>query len=98
MAWTNGGGALLDLELEVSPPFVALSYALHCRWPSAAGGGVVPSAALAWIPAKTTIAILSSSLTSIEPLIVGDYCVELETLQDDLAPSGVRFGGRYDIP
>jgi hypothetical protein len=98
VAWTNGGGALLDLELEVSPPFATLSYEMHCRWPSAVGSGVVPSAALAWIPAKTTIARLSSSLTSIEPLTVGDYCVDLETLQDDLAPSGVTFGGRYDIP
>jgi hypothetical protein len=98
LVWTNGSGALLELQIRASPLFSATSYDLRCRWPSADGAGVVPSAALAWIPKETTFIVLSSSLISDESVTIGEWWVELETVQDNQAPGGASFGGRYDLP
>jgi hypothetical protein len=98
VTWTNGSGALLELAIDATPAFSGTSYELRCRWRSADGAGVVPSAALVWVATLTSRCTVSSSLTSIDPVSVGDTCVDLETVQDGLAPSGARFGGRYDIP
>jgi hypothetical protein len=97
-SWTGGAdGTFMELAIDGSAPFSASSAELRCRYPSADGAGVVPAAALMWLPSATTSISVGSDAAIAGTILVDDYCVDLEVLATSQTADGKAFSGRLRL-
>jgi hypothetical protein len=89
LAWSGSGIGLVDVALSAAMTG-APAVEVHCRFPLAAGHGVVPAAILANVPAGSMGAMVMTTMVP-QTLSAGTWSVDvaLETVVVDQAGDGV---------